>query len=98
MPSRKLLVPVNGKKIREFREAKGWSAYKLGAKTGLSPSAIWDLERGRNRSTYHVIEIAHALGIFPTELSLTSKYSSNERFKTLKASGNKIIITIEIVK
>ena len=66
--NRKLLVPVNGKRIRELRQAKGWSAYRLGEKTGLSPSGIWDLERGRNKRTWHLEKIAHALGVDAIEI------------------------------
>src|SRR3989304_6789721 len=70
--NRKLLVPVNGKRIRELRQTKGWSAQHLAEKIGLSASAIWDLERGRNRRTFHLEALARALKVDPLELRRSS--------------------------
>lgn len=96
MPNKGLLIPVNGKKIRKLREARGWSAYKLATKTGLSASAIWDLERGRNMRTWHLLEIAQALGVDPVEIQTYGVKNRNP--KTLKVSGHKILITVELIE
>jgi len=95
LPSRKLLIPVNGPKIREFRRMKGWSAQHLAEKIGLCASTIWDLERGRNKSSWHLEAIARALNVDPVELKRSSR-NSGPRIQTLK--GHKILITVEVIE
>jgi len=92
---KKLLIPVNGKKIRELRQAKGLSAQRLGLLAGLSASGIWDLERGRNRRTFHLEALARALKVDPSELKRSSR-NSRSKIQTLK--GHKILITVELLE
>lgn len=37
-----------GQLIREAREARGWSVYKLAAKSGVHGALIWRIENGFN--------------------------------------------------
>jgi transcriptional regulator with XRE-family HTH domain len=38
--------------IREFREDRGWSQFELAGRVGVTPSAIYNWERGRNNLAY----------------------------------------------
>ena len=57
-------------KIREFRDAKGWTQDDLAAKAGVRRATISDMENGKTqRVDLPVLErIANALGVLPQAL------------------------------
>ncbi|MFN0135684.1 MAG: helix-turn-helix domain-containing protein [Phycisphaerae bacterium] len=58
-----------GAKVRELREAKGWSQEELGFKSGLHRNYVGGIERGeRNVAIVNVAKLAKALGVRPSEL------------------------------
>lgn len=58
-----------GTKVRELREAKGWSQEELGFKSGLHRNYVGGIERGeRNVAIVNVAKLAKALGVRPSEL------------------------------
>lgn len=62
-------LKVLGKKIRQIREAKGWSQEELGFQCGLHRTYIGDVERGeRNISAVNIFKVAEALQVHPAEL------------------------------
>ena len=58
-----------GDKVRELREAKGWSQEELGFKSGLHRNYVGRIERGeQNIAVVNVAKLAKALGVRPREL------------------------------
>lgn len=58
-----------GARVRELREAKGWSQEELGFKSGLHRNYVGGIERGeRNVAIVNVAKLAKALGVRPREL------------------------------
>lgn len=56
-------------RIRELREQKGWSTYKLAELVGTTQSTIHRLEAGRRKLTVEWMRrIADALGVQPADL------------------------------
>jgi transcriptional regulator with XRE-family HTH domain len=55
--------------FKALREAKGWTAYALAQKTGLSQQGILNLEQpGADPKLSTIIKMAEALGVRPWEL------------------------------
>jgi transcriptional regulator with XRE-family HTH domain len=53
-----------GKRIRQLREAKGWSQEFLADEAGMHRTYLWGIEQGvRNPSVRHLTRIAEALGV-----------------------------------
>jgi transcriptional regulator with XRE-family HTH domain len=58
-----------GRRVRELREAKGWTQEELGFRSGLHRNYVGGLERGeRNVGIETVAKLAAALGVRPSEL------------------------------
>jgi transcriptional regulator with XRE-family HTH domain len=58
-----------GDKVRELREAKGWSQEELGFKSGLHRNYVGRIERGeQNVAVVNVARLAKALGVRPRDL------------------------------
>lgn len=58
-----------GVKVRELREAKGWSQEELGFKSGLHRNYVGRIERGeQNVAVVNLAKLAKALGVRPSEL------------------------------
>ncbi len=58
-----------GAKVRELREAKGWSQEELGFKSGLHRNYVGGIERGeRNVAIVNLAKLAKALGVRPSDL------------------------------
>lgn len=58
-----------GEKVRELREAKGWSQEELGFKSGLHRNYVGRIERGeQNIAVVNVARLAKALGVRPRDL------------------------------
>jgi transcriptional regulator with XRE-family HTH domain len=54
---------IVGQRIRELREAKGWSQEKLGEEANLHRNYIGQVERGeKNIGVENLVRIAEALG------------------------------------
>lgn len=58
-----------GRKVRELREARGWSQEELGFEAGLHRNYIGGIERGeRNVAVVNIGKLAKALGVRPRDL------------------------------
>lgn len=58
-----------GARVRELREAKGWSQEELGFEAGLHRNYVGGIERGeRNVAIVNIAKLAKALGVRPREL------------------------------
>jgi transcriptional regulator with XRE-family HTH domain len=53
-----------GRKIRQLRQAKGWSQEHLADEAQMHRTYMWGIEQGvRNPSVRHLTRIAEALGV-----------------------------------
>ena len=60
---------MHAKKIKEYREKKGFTAKQLASMIGVSPPSITYFEQGLRNPTLDTLErIADALGVEPTSL------------------------------
>lgn len=58
-----------GKRLRAFREQRGWSQEKLAGECGLDRTYVGSVERGeRNIALVNICRLAEALGIPASEL------------------------------
>ena len=58
-----------GKRIRQLRQAKGWSQEHFASEAGMHRTYMWGIESGvRNPSLRHLVCIADALGVSIAEL------------------------------
>ncbi|MCS7466304.1 helix-turn-helix transcriptional regulator [Stieleria sp. ICT_E10.1] len=58
-----------GRRVRELREAKGWSQEELGFRSDLHRNYIGGIERGeRNVALLNLEKLAKALGVHPRDL------------------------------
>lgn len=58
-----------GERVRQLRQARGWSQERLAAEVGIDRTYIGGVERGeRNLGLRNVYKIAEALGVHPAEL------------------------------
>lgn len=58
-----------GNRVRELRQAKGWSQEELGFRAGLHRNYIGGIERGeRNVALLNLEKLANALGVRPADL------------------------------
>lgn len=58
-----------GQRVRQLREARGWSQEHLAVVVGLDRSYVGSVERGeRNVSLENIEKFAHALGVKLAEL------------------------------
>jgi transcriptional regulator with XRE-family HTH domain len=58
-----------GARVRELREAKGWSQEELGFQAGLHRNYVGGIERGeRNVAIVNIGKLAKALGVRPRDL------------------------------
>lgn len=57
-----------GERIRAARQAKGISVKELARQSGLAPSTIYDLERGRQSGSTKLHRLAEVLGKTTVEL------------------------------
>lgn len=58
-----------GRKVRQLRLANGWTQEELAEHTGLHPTYIGSVERGkRNIGLDNILKIARALGEHPVAL------------------------------
>ena len=71
-----------GDKIRERREALGWSMERLGAETGYSQPAISDMENGETVGPRKWKRLAYVLGIELSEFRRLVQESRKETGKT----------------
>lgn len=56
-------------RIRELREAKGWTLDRLAAQIGVSVPHLSGIERGvKNVNNHLIVNISSALGVAPHEL------------------------------
>lgn len=68
MAAKEILSKV-GKRVRDLREAKGWSQEELGFQSGLHRNYIGGIERGeRNLAVLNLDKLAKALGVQARDL------------------------------
>jgi transcriptional regulator with XRE-family HTH domain len=64
LPSESAVVKALGQRIRELRDAKGWSQERLAEAAYLDRSYLAGIERGlRNPSVRSLLKIANALKV-----------------------------------
>ncbi len=66
-------VKIDGKRIRQLREARGWSQEHLASICGLSPRTVQRLETEGNASLESRMAVASALGVAAEYLLDTGK-------------------------
>lgn len=69
--------------LRAARKERGWSQMELAKRSGLSQTTISDIERGRNRTSRDLIQIARALDISVEQLTSGITYGSVSATKVL---------------
>jgi transcriptional regulator with XRE-family HTH domain len=58
-----------GKRIRQLRNAKGWSQEQLAEQAGMHRTYMWGIEQGlRNPSVRHLAQVADALNVSIADL------------------------------
>jgi transcriptional regulator with XRE-family HTH domain len=56
--------PTFGGRLKELRQAAGWTQYELGVRSGVQPNTIARLEQGKAGPTWATVRaLANALGI-----------------------------------
>ena len=69
MSKREPILAALGLNVRQHREASEFTQEKLAEKSGLDPTYISDIERGRrNPGIKNVAKLAKALGLTTAEL------------------------------
>jgi len=69
MPKHDPVLAALGRNVRRQRDAKTFTQEKLAEKSGLDPTYISDIERGRrNPGIKNVAKLAKALGLSTAEL------------------------------
>lgn len=70
-------IEVDTAKLREFRQARGWTHHTLAKHANNYPEVIARLERGelKRQTEYAVSELARALGVSVEEITLASAKS-----------------------
>lgn len=61
-------MAVDGHKVREYRERKGWSQPDLARASGVSQQLIDQIERGLVKRTKFLLELANALNVTAADL------------------------------
>ena len=69
--------------LRAARKERGWSQMELAKRSGLSQTTISDIERGRNRTSRDLIQLARALGISAEQLTSGITYGGISAAKVL---------------
>ncbi len=60
--------------IRQLREAKGWTQLQLANKAGVTPSTIYNWERGRfEPKASQLRAVARALGVSSDDIELVEE-------------------------
>jgi transcriptional regulator with XRE-family HTH domain len=90
-----------GKRIRKYREAKGWTQLELSMNVQLTRTSIANIESGRQRIQVHQLyKFAEVLGVPPFELTPTpdelSELSRVKQEKELVLSTKEIMTSNEI--
>lgn len=60
---------IVGDRIKELREAKGWTQAELAIQAGISQGVIGKIESGITKKTEKLVEIAHALDVEPGDIN-----------------------------
>jgi transcriptional regulator with XRE-family HTH domain len=69
-----------GEQVRKYREAAGWSQKELGVIAGLSPFAIYNIEKGKfATSITYLMRIADGLSISLVDLLDDQGVRANDR-------------------
>jgi len=62
----------NRRTIRDYREARGWSQAELAFRSGVSPSTVYNWERGRNEPRVAQLRtLARVLGVTMENIAMT---------------------------
>ena len=70
MPDRTPTSADLGRAVRRLRRERGWTIDDLAARSGLHPTYLSRIERGRSNATWaKVCHLADALGIMPSDIA-----------------------------
>ena len=86
-----------GERIRTLRLDAGFSISDIADMTGFSSSLVSKVENGAETSTSHLIEIAKAIGVHPSEL-FNVPIIVKPRYKLTKKKETKGLITYNLNK
>lgn len=86
-----------GKRIQHLRESHGWEIEDIMAMTGFSYNTISAIEDGRETNTSHLVDIALAIGVHPTEI-FNLPFVIKPRFKLPGKRKEKSRLTSRITK
>jgi transcriptional regulator with XRE-family HTH domain len=85
-------MPTVEKRVRELREARGWTQVQLGVYAGISPSTVNLIEHGhRNPNTTTLQKLATALGVEPGDLFTESDSPKVSAPPSLQPSFNDVL-------
>ena len=66
-------------RLKQAREAKGLTQYKLAKISGVTQQSISNIERGRSKGTVQLVTLANALNVSPTWLE-TGKEENRDTY------------------
>jgi transcriptional regulator with XRE-family HTH domain len=68
--------PAFAGRLKELRQAAGWTQYELGVRSGVQPNTIARLEQGKAGPTWATVRaLAKALGVTPNDFMRPAKRS-----------------------
>ncbi len=84
-----------GQQIKQLRLKYGWNVEDISEMTGFSRSTISSIEKGAETDTTHLIEIAKAIGVQPSQIfnilfDLKPRYKLSQKRKDQKKLTLKI--------
>jgi transcriptional regulator with XRE-family HTH domain len=86
-----------GKLVRTLRESKGWDIEDIAVMTGFTYNNIEAIENGRETNTSHLVEIAFAIGVQPSEI-FKFPFEIKSRFELSAKRKEKKRLTSRVVK
>ena len=85
-------MPTVEKRVRELREARGWTQVQLGVYAGISPSTVNLIEHGhRNPNTTTLQKLAAAFGVEPGDLFAEGDSPKVSATPSLQPSFNDVL-------
>jgi len=60
--------------VREMREERGWSQFELAGRIGVTPSAIYNWERGKNEPRLSQLRaLSRVFGVSMDDIAMTEE-------------------------
>lgn len=71
--------------IRELREARGWSQFELATRVGVTPTTVYNWERGRNEP--RVVQLRALARVFGVPMEAIAMNDADRDAETLKIAA-----------